>query len=115
MLVGVVGPLQSRAERQSLGTWLDMTTAPWRALGWHPVPYVAVVLPTAGLLIAWLLLVSWCWLTPQGRPSWWVSAVVWCSPFVLAVPIFSRDAFAYVAQGALVGQGQDPYQQLHAW
>ena len=111
MLVGVAGPLQSRAERQSLGRWLDVTTAPWRVLGWHPALLIAVVLPTAGLLLAWLLLVSWCWLTPRDRPSWWVATVVWCGPFVLAVPIFSRDAYAYVAQGVLVGQGVDPYRQ----
>lgn len=34
---------------------------------------------------------------------------VWTAPLLLAVPMFSRDAFSYLAQGALLRDGYDPY------
>ena len=33
----------------------------------------------------------------------------WTTPFLVAVPLGSRDAWAYIAQGALVGTHHDPY------
>nr|WP_296771876.1 alpha-(1->6)-mannopyranosyltransferase A [Rhodococcus sp. (in: high G+C Gram-positive bacteria)] len=33
----------------------------------------------------------------------------WTAPLLLAVPMFSRDAFSYLAQGALLRDGFDPY------
>lgn len=37
------------------------------------------------------------------------AAVIWSAPQLLAVPIFSRDLFAYLNQGRLVLAGEDPY------
>ncbi|MEN0137095.1 MAG: alpha-(1-_6)-mannopyranosyltransferase A [Rhodococcus sp. (in: high G+C Gram-positive bacteria)] len=34
---------------------------------------------------------------------------VWTAPLLLAVPMFSRDAYSYLAQGALLRDGFDPY------
>lgn len=34
---------------------------------------------------------------------------VWIAPLLLAVPMFSRDAYSYLAQGALLRDGFDPY------
>ncbi|WP_137723799.1 alpha-(1-_6)-mannopyranosyltransferase A [Prescottella subtropica] len=34
---------------------------------------------------------------------------VWTAPMLLAVPMFSRDAYSYLAQGALLRDGFDPY------
>ncbi|MFZ2175072.1 MAG: alpha-(1-_6)-mannopyranosyltransferase A [Rhodococcus sp. (in: high G+C Gram-positive bacteria)] len=34
---------------------------------------------------------------------------LWTAPLLLAVPMFSRDAYSYLAQGALLRDGFDPY------
>ncbi|MDH6678166.1 alpha-1,6-mannosyltransferase [Rhodococcus sp. LBL1] len=34
---------------------------------------------------------------------------LWTAPMLLAVPMFSRDAYSYLAQGALLRDGFDPY------
>ncbi|RVW00507.1 alpha-(1-_6)-mannopyranosyltransferase A [Rhodococcus spongiicola] len=39
--------------------------------------------------------------------SWTVP--VWTAPMLFAVPMFSRDAYSYLAQGALLRDGFDPY------
>lgn len=38
-----------------------------------------------------------------------VATAIWAAPQLLAVPIFSRDVFAYLNQGRLVLAGEDPY------
>lgn len=35
---------------------------------------------------------------------------IWIAPLLVAVPMFSRDAYSYLAQGALLRDGFDPYQ-----
>ncbi|MCE5292711.1 MAG: alpha-(1-_6)-mannopyranosyltransferase A [Nocardiaceae bacterium] len=35
--------------------------------------------------------------------------VAWTAPLLLSVPLFSRDAYSYLAQGALLRDGFDPY------
>ncbi|NKY36650.1 alpha-(1-_6)-mannopyranosyltransferase A [Nocardia speluncae] len=35
---------------------------------------------------------------------------IWITPLMFAVPMFSRDAYSYLAQGALLRDGFDPYQ-----
>ncbi|MFC9789988.1 alpha-(1-_6)-mannopyranosyltransferase A [Rhodococcus sp. NPDC127528] len=42
-----------------------------------------------------------------GELRWIVPA--WTGPLLLAVPMFSRDAYSYLAQGALLRDGFDPY------
>ncbi|WP_037141910.1 alpha-(1-_6)-mannopyranosyltransferase A [Rhodococcoides fascians] len=62
-----------------------------------------------------LMIVAWVRLgraTLGGRTSlrelrWVVPA--WTAPLLLAVPMFSRDAYSYLAQGALLRDGFDPY------
>ncbi|MDJ0393070.1 alpha-(1-_6)-mannopyranosyltransferase A [Rhodococcus sp. G-MC3] len=70
-------------------------------------------------MIVWLgvllMIVAWVRLgraTLGGRTTlrelrWIVPA--WTAPLLLAVPMFSRDAFSYLAQGALLRDGFDPY------
>ncbi|QDQ99301.1 alpha-(1-_6)-mannopyranosyltransferase A [Tomitella fengzijianii] len=36
-------------------------------------------------------------------------AVAWAVPMLFSVPLFSRDAYSYLAQGALLRDGFDPY------
>ncbi|KZE98585.1 MAG: alpha-(1-_6)-mannopyranosyltransferase A [Rhodococcus sp. (in: high G+C Gram-positive bacteria)] len=70
-------------------------------------------------IIVWLgvvlMIVAWVRLgraTLGGRTTvreigWVVPA--WTAPLLLAVPMFSRDAYSYLAQGALLRDGFDPY------
>ena len=75
--------------------------------------YTATVLLTLG---AMLLVRSWVRLGqrlagwPEGSLRTVVVAVVaWSLPLFLAVPIFSRDVYAYVGQGRLMEAGENPY------
>lgn len=45
--------------------------------------------------------------TTVGELRWIVPA--WTAPLLLSVPMFSRDAYSYLAQGALLRDGFDPY------
>ncbi|HJT02166.1 MAG TPA: polyprenol phosphomannose-dependent alpha 1,6 mannosyltransferase MptB [Pseudonocardiaceae bacterium] len=38
-----------------------------------------------------------------------VAGVAWAAPLVLAPPLFTRDVYSYLAQGALALRGLDPY------
>lgn len=70
-------------------------------------------------IIVWLgvvlMIVAWVRLgraTLGGRTTlrelrWVVPA--WTAPLLLSVPMFSRDAYSYLAQGALLRDGFDPY------
>lgn len=69
---------------------------------WHPV--IAVPLLCV-LLIAW-------W---QVGPAWrhpGLTAAIWAAPMMFALPMYSRDAYAYAAQGWMVARGLDPYTTL---
>ncbi|WP_449373168.1 polyprenol phosphomannose-dependent alpha 1,6 mannosyltransferase MptB [Arthrobacter psychrolactophilus] len=37
------------------------------------------------------------------------AVVAWGAPLLIAVPIFSRDVYAYTGQGRLMAEGLDPY------
>ncbi len=39
-----------------------------------------------------------------------VAGAVWIAPMVLSPPLFTRDVYSYLAQGALALRGLDPYQ-----
>ena len=64
----------------------------------------------AALLVAWLALAR---LAPTARQLW-VVAGLWGLPLVLGAPLFSQDAYSYLAQGTLVHLGIDPYTQTPA-
>ncbi|GAA1462256.1 alpha-(1-_6)-mannopyranosyltransferase A [Williamsia maris] len=42
-----------------------------------------------------------------GELRW--AAAAWAAPLMLAVPVYSRDVYAYLAQGALLRDGLNPY------
>jgi len=64
----------------------------------------------------WLLFRSW-WRLGQKLRDWGEGSLkivrravwLWSIPMFVALPIMSRDAFAYLGQGRLVVAGQDPY------
>ena len=57
------------------------------------------------LSVAWLALGR---LTLTTRDLWIIGAA-WCAPLLLTAPMFSQDAYSYLAQGTLVHLGIDPY------
>lgn len=79
--------------------------------------YAGVIAGTVVLTVGcWILFRAWLRLGQQ--LAGWADgslAVVkkaiwaWSIPMLLALPIFSRDVFAYIGQGRLVAAGQDPY------
>ena len=62
-----------------------------------------------------LMLIAWLWLgrrvlTGDANESTMVATVAfWLAPLLLSVPVFSRDTYSYLAQGALLRDGLDPY------
>lgn len=82
-----------------------------RTEGWGVT--TSTILLTAG---AMLLVRSWLRLGqrlkdwgPGSLRSVVVAVAAWAAPMMLAVPIYSRDVYAYTGQGRLVLEGQDPY------
>ncbi|WP_432882815.1 polyprenol phosphomannose-dependent alpha 1,6 mannosyltransferase MptB [Kribbella sp. CA-245084] len=66
-------------------------------------------------MVAGLGLMAWAWLAVGRRvmagerlPLLRLTAY-WSAPLLLAPPLFSRDAWSYAAQGALVANGYNPY------
>lgn len=62
-----------------------------------------------------LMLVAWLWLgrrmLDHGSSEYTMLATTgfWLAPLLLSVPLFSRDTYSYLAQGALLRDGFDPY------
>ncbi|HKU32130.1 MAG TPA: polyprenol phosphomannose-dependent alpha 1,6 mannosyltransferase MptB [Arthrobacter sp.] len=82
-----------------------------RTDGWGVT--TSTILLTAG---AMLLVRSWLRLGqrlkewgPGSLRSVVIAVAAWAAPMVFAVPIYSRDVYAYTGQGRLVLEGQDPY------
>jgi hypothetical protein len=57
------------------------------------------------LSVGWLALGRHALTTRRVR----LIAAVWCAPLVLTAPLFSQDAYSYLAQGTIVHVGLDPY------
>jgi alpha-1,6-mannosyltransferase len=79
-------------------------------VGWwyHPAIGGGVAIFYAGIValsVAWLGL-GRAALAPR---TLWIVAALWCLPLLLTAPLFSRDAYSYLAQGTLVHLGIDPY------
>lgn len=62
-----------------------------------------------------LMLIAWLWLGRQvlaGQATEFImraTTAFWLAPLLLSVPVFSRDTYSYLAQGALLRDGLDPY------
>jgi alpha-1,6-mannosyltransferase len=62
-----------------------------------------------------LMLSAWLWLGRRvvaGDASEYTMVATtgfWLAPLLLSVPVFSRDTYSYLAQGALLRDGFDPY------
>lgn len=71
-------------------------------------------------LVLWtgvaLMLFAWLWLGRRvigcervSEYTMLASTAFWLAPLLLSVPLFSRDTYSYLAQGALLRDGFDPY------
>ncbi|MDT7756800.1 MAG: alpha,6-mannosyltransferase [Mycobacterium sp.] len=62
-----------------------------------------------------VMLVAWLWLgrrVVDGSATEYMMVATtwfWLLPLLLSVPVFSRDTYSYLAQGALLRDGFDPY------
>lgn len=74
------------------------------------VATVLLCIGAALLLRAWLRLrqhlAGW---GPESGPVLKKALVLWVAPMMLALPLFSRDSYAYIGQGRLMQQGLNPY------
>ncbi|WP_284984232.1 polyprenol phosphomannose-dependent alpha 1,6 mannosyltransferase MptB [Arthrobacter sp. efr-133-TYG-118] len=78
---------------------------------------VGVILCTVMLCLgALLLLRSWLRIAqriggwnPSSRPVLRRALWMWAVPMMVSLPLFSRDAYAYIGQGRLMEQGLNPY------
>ncbi|GAC1445295.1 MAG: hypothetical protein NVSMB55_25610 [Mycobacteriales bacterium] len=108
----LTGPLQTRGARLLLGAWWQDTAG---LSFWRSEPHsfgrggVYVLLAAAALIAAWLLGVGV--LRRSQIPARWVAGVaaLWALPVSLTPPSLSRDAYAYLAQGAVTQSGGSPY------
>ena len=70
----------------------------------------AVILGGALLLHAWLTIgIDVLSGRLRGLRQLWMILALWTVPLALVPPMFSRDAYSYVAQGRLMTAGLDPY------
>ncbi|MFK3985422.1 polyprenol phosphomannose-dependent alpha 1,6 mannosyltransferase MptB [Micromonospora sp. NPDC050397] len=83
--------------------------------GLRQYPGPALVCASFGLA---LLVAAWWRLgrlvrgeRPPGPRALLVTLALWAAPLLLAPPMFSRDVYSYLAQGAMVDAGLDVYQQ----
>ncbi|ROP57024.1 MULTISPECIES: polyprenol phosphomannose-dependent alpha 1,6 mannosyltransferase MptB [unclassified Rathayibacter] len=118
LAVGLIGSLAILAGSLAVGYLpLDSPIRSWPLIaalrasaGATELGVVAVVGGGILLLVAWLRLRA---VALDDRPgsvrAILVAALAWAAPLLLAVPLFSRDMFSYVAQGRLMTAGVNPY------
>jgi alpha-1,6-mannosyltransferase len=61
------------------------------------------------MLIAWLILGRRVVAGHATEFTMRATTAYWLAPLLLSVPVFSRDTYSYLAQGALLRDGFDPY------
>ncbi|MER5268082.1 polyprenol phosphomannose-dependent alpha 1,6 mannosyltransferase MptB [Actinosynnema sp. NPDC002837] len=80
-------------------------------------------MPSASMAVAWtgifLIVSAWLWLgrfARPGRPRLVSRSqldrtlLMWITPLVFVLPMFSRDVYSYLAQSQIAANGQDPYE-----
>nr|WP_276510860.1 polyprenol phosphomannose-dependent alpha 1,6 mannosyltransferase MptB [Herbiconiux flava] len=128
LVIGLVGSLMILAG-SVVGGWLAPGSGLWDVelmavlRNSRGAVYVAAMLVVGGVL---LLMFAWLSLglslrrrdgqaAAAGPLRRVVTAIcVWTAPLLFALPLFSRDSYAYVGQGRLLASGLDPYAHVMA-
>lgn len=117
-LLGLSGSLMILCGSLTVG-WIAPGSAlldvlPMRALRSSPAAVelsaMLVVLGGLALLAAWLMLGRTLNGRRDGLRLVLIASAAWILPLLPALPLYSRDAFSYLAQGRLMVAGLDPYQ-----
>jgi alpha-1,6-mannosyltransferase len=87
----------------------DSWLAGWRYGYGRGVAIALGHLGLAFLVAAWVQLGRHVRLRHVGRRTVLTTAMVWMLPMLFTPPLFTRDAFSYLAQGAVALAGLDPY------
>ncbi len=89
---------------------LESVQMSWLRFG-HGLVLSSVLLwiGVALMLIAWLTLGRRAIAGTVTESTMVVSTGFWLAPLLASVPVFSRDTYSYLAQGALLRDGLDPY------
>ncbi|MGH3793446.1 MAG: polyprenol phosphomannose-dependent alpha 1,6 mannosyltransferase MptB [Pseudonocardiaceae bacterium] len=87
-----------------------------------PVLGLFIRMPTASLAIAYtgmfMVVLAWLWLGALAAPGRLRlisraqldrTMMMWVVPLMVAPPMFSRDVYSYLAQGAMADRGLNPY------
>ncbi|WP_245554547.1 polyprenol phosphomannose-dependent alpha 1,6 mannosyltransferase MptB [Actinosynnema mirum] len=115
---GTVGALLLAAG--SLGAGAAPVLSP---LPGTPVLGLFARMPSATLAVAWtgifMIVSAWLWLGRFARPGrprlvsrsqMDRTLMMWITPLVFVLPMFSRDVYSYLAQSQIAANGQDPYE-----
>ena len=70
---------------------------------------IVLWLGVAVMIIAWLGLGRRVLAGETTEFTMRATTLFWLAPLLLSVPVFSRDTYSYLAQGALLRDGLDPY------
>ena len=91
-------------------TTLEATHLSWLRFG-HGLVLSSVLFWTgiALLMIAWVRLGRSALAERVTATQLAGTVALWVTPLLVAVPLYSRDAYSYLAQGALLRDGFDPY------
>lgn len=91
-------------------TTLEATHLSWLRFG-HGLVLSSVLFWTgiALLMIAWIRLGRAALADRLEVREVAGTVALWIAPLLVAVPLYSRDAYSYLAQGALLRDGYDPY------
>jgi len=81
----------------------------WRYGHGHDIAAILMYGGVGLLLWAWIMLGRDVLAHRVGGRAVLTNALVWIAPLLLAPPLFTRDIFSYLAQGALPLHGFDPY------
>ncbi|MBV9090270.1 MAG: alpha-(1-_6)-mannopyranosyltransferase A [Mycobacteriaceae bacterium] len=115
-LLGCVGALLIAAGGLGAGSTrlhdplLESLHLSWLRFG-HGLVLSSVTLwvGVALMLIAWIWLGRWVVDRRATEFQMIATTGFWLAPLLLSVPVFSRDTYSYLAQGALLRDGFDPY------
>ncbi|MBG6180176.1 polyprenol phosphomannose-dependent alpha 1,6 mannosyltransferase MptB [Arthrobacter sp. CAN_A1] len=119
VIQGFIGSLLMMIGSYGVG-WLSLASVELRRVPiiiWMRFEPAGAVVSVLILALGGMLLVrSWLRLGqrlhgwgPESRPVILRAVIAWAAPMCLALPLFSRDVFAYIAQGQVMVTGLNPY------